>query len=116
MSTANAFMTVVGAGSYGTDLAITPTRNGHSVVLWGHDPAHIQTLQAAQCNQALLSDVPFPDMLHLESDLAQALPASRDILVVVPSHVFVDVLRQLKPLLRADARLVCATKGLDGLC
>lgn len=113
MSTANASMTVVGAGSYGTALAITLARNGHSVVLWGHDPAHIQTLQAARCNQTFLPDVPFPDTLHLESDLAQALAASRDILVVVPSHVFGDVLRQLKPLLRADARLVWATKGLE---
>ncbi|MBG6246194.1 NAD(P)H-dependent glycerol-3-phosphate dehydrogenase [Candidatus Symbiopectobacterium sp. 'North America'] len=113
MSTAHASMTVVGAGSYGTALAITLARNGHSVVLWGHDPAHIQTLQTARCNQAFLPDVPFPDTLHLESNLAQALAASRDILVVVPSHVFGDVLRQLKPLLRADARLVWATKGLE---
>ncbi|MFT8210443.1 MAG: NAD(P)H-dependent glycerol-3-phosphate dehydrogenase [Symbiopectobacterium sp.] len=113
MSTSNASMTVLGAGSYGTALAITLARNGHSVVLWGHDPAHIQTLQAARSNQAFLPDVPFPDTLHLEASLAQALAASRNILVVVPSHVFCDVLRQIKPLLRADARLVWATKGLE---
>jgi glycerol-3-phosphate dehydrogenase len=48
-----------------------------------------------------------------ESDLATALAASRDILVVVPSHVFGQVLRQIKPLMRPDARLVWATKGLE---
>ncbi|HCU0429291.1 TPA: NAD(P)H-dependent glycerol-3-phosphate dehydrogenase [Serratia marcescens] len=113
MNTVNASMTVIGAGSYGTALAITLARNGHSVVLWGHNPAQIQTLQHDRCNQAFLPDVPFPDTLLLEADLARALAASRDVLVVVPSHVFGDVLRQLKPHLRPDARIVWATKGLE---
>lgn len=113
MSTVNASMTVIGAGSYGTALAITLARNGHDVVLWGHDPKHIATLQRDRCNVAFLPDVPFPDTLHLESDLATALAASRNILIVVPSHVFGDVLRQIKPLMRPDARVVWATKGLE---
>ncbi|CVA12106.1 NAD(P)H-dependent glycerol-3-phosphate dehydrogenase [Serratia marcescens] len=113
MNTVNASMTVIGAGSYGTALAITLARNGHTVVLWGHNPAQVQTLQQDRCNQAFLPDVPFPDTLLLEADLARALAASRDVLVVVPSHVFGDVLRQLKPHLRSDARIVWATKGLE---
>ncbi|KFK94270.1 MULTISPECIES: NAD(P)H-dependent glycerol-3-phosphate dehydrogenase [unclassified Serratia (in: enterobacteria)] len=113
MNTVNASMTVIGAGSYGTALAITLARNGHPVVLWGHDPAKIQIMQRDRCNQAFLPDVTFPDTLLLEADLARALAASRDVLVVVPSHVFGDVLRQLKPHLRPDARVVWATKGLE---
>ena len=113
MNQRNASMTVIGAGSYGTPLAITLARNGHTVVLWGHNPAQVQTLQQDRCNQAFLPDVPFPDTLLLEADLARALAASRDVLVVVPSHVFGDVLRQLKPHLRPDARIVWATKGLE---
>ena len=99
MNQRNASMTVIGAGSYGTALAITLARNGHEVVLWGHDPEHIATLERDRCNAAFLPDVPFPDTLHLESDLA--------------SHVFGEVLRQIKPLMRPDARLVWATKGLE---
>ncbi|MEB6337809.1 NAD(P)H-dependent glycerol-3-phosphate dehydrogenase [Serratia rhizosphaerae] len=113
MKTVNASMTVIGAGSYGTALAITLARNGHPVVLWGHNPDTIAKMQRERCNQTFLPDVPFPDNLLLEADLARALAASRDVLVVVPSHVFGDVLRQLKPLLRADARIVWATKGLE---
>ncbi|MGO4746157.1 NAD(P)H-dependent glycerol-3-phosphate dehydrogenase [Serratia quinivorans] len=113
MNTVNASMTVIGAGSYGTALAITLARNGHSVVLWGHNPEQIQKTQHDRCNQAFLPDVTFPDTLLLEADLARALAASRDVLVVVPSHVFGDVLRQLKPHLRPDARIVWATKGLE---
>jgi glycerol-3-phosphate dehydrogenase (NAD(P)+) len=113
MNTTTASMTVIGAGSYGTALAITLARNGHQVVLWGHDPKHIQVLQHDRCNQAFLPDVPFPETLLLETDLARALAASRDVLVVVPSHVFGAVLHQLKPHLRQDARIVWATKGLE---
>ncbi|CAI2531276.1 NAD(P)H-dependent glycerol-3-phosphate dehydrogenase [Serratia proteamaculans] len=113
MNTVNASMTVIGAGSYGTALAITLARNGHSVVLWGHNPEQIQKMQHDRCNQAFLPDVAFPDTLLLEADLARALAASRDVLVVVPSHVFGDVLRQLRPHLRPDARIVWATKGLE---
>ncbi|NHB87603.1 NAD(P)H-dependent glycerol-3-phosphate dehydrogenase [Photorhabdus tasmaniensis] len=106
-------MTVIGAGSYGTALAITLARNGHDVVLWGHDSEHIQALQQARCNQKFLPDVSFPNSLLLETDLTKVLTASRDILVVVPSHVFGEVLKQIKPYLRSDARIVWATKGLE---
>ncbi|AWH88673.1 NAD(P)H-dependent glycerol-3-phosphate dehydrogenase [Limnobaculum parvum] len=106
-------MTVIGAGSYGTALAITLARNGHSVVLWGHDPQHIALLQQDRKNQAFLPDVPFPDTLQLQANLQQAISVSRDILVVVPSHVFGDVLRQIKPFLQPNARIVWATKGLE---
>ncbi|AHF73313.1 Glycerol-3-phosphate dehydrogenase [NAD(P)+] [Candidatus Sodalis pierantonius str. SOPE] len=109
----DASMIVIGAGSYGTALAITLARNGHEVLLWGHDPAHIQALEAARCNQAFLPDVPFPPTLRLEASLPTALAASRDVLIVVPSHVFGSVLTQLKPHLRQDARIVWATKGLE---
>lgn len=113
MTTLNASISVIGAGSYGTALAITLARNGHPVLLWGHNPQSVAQLQADRCNTAFLPDVPFPDNLVPEVDLARVVSASRDLLVVVPSHVFGDVLMQLKPLLRADSRIVWATKGLE---
>ncbi|SUB14376.1 Glycerol-3-phosphate dehydrogenase [NAD(P)+] [Pantoea agglomerans] len=66
-----------------------------------------------RCNTAFLPDVPFPDHLSLEPDLTKAIAASRDLLVVVPSHVFGEVLQQIKPHLRSDSRIVWATKGLE---
>ncbi|MCX2533836.1 NAD(P)H-dependent glycerol-3-phosphate dehydrogenase [Plesiomonas shigelloides] len=106
-------MTVIGAGSYGTALALTLARNQHPVVLWGHDPQHMARLAAERENAAFLPGIPFPPDLHIEADLAKAVTASRDILVVVPSHVFGEVLQQLRPYLRSDSRLVWATKGLE---
>ena len=112
MNTVNASMTVIGAGSYGTALAITLARNGHSVVLWGTTRAN-SNVAARSLQSGVSARRSFPDTLLLEADLARALAASRDVLVVVPSHVFGDVLRQLKPHLRPDARIVWATKGLE---
>lgn len=106
-------MTIIGAGSYGTALAIALSRNGHQVVLWGHNPAHIKKLQQERCNQAFLPNVSFPSSLLLEANLQRALAMSRDVLVVVPSHVFSNVLHQLKPYLHPCARMVWATKGLE---
>ncbi|MDU4093032.1 MAG: NAD(P)H-dependent glycerol-3-phosphate dehydrogenase [Pantoea sp.] len=113
MNKRNAAVTVLGAGSYGTALAITLARNGHQVLLWGHNPQHLSQLEADRCNAAFLPDVAFPATLSTEPDLAEAVAASRDLLIVVPSHVFGEVLQQVKPHLRADSRLVWATKGLE---
>ena len=106
-------MTVLGAGSYGTSLAISLARNGANVVIWGHDPEHMARLQSDRANHEFLPDIDFPQSLIVESDLEKAVQASRDLLVVVPSHVFGIVLDNIKPHLRADSRICWATKGLE---
>lgn len=104
---------VLGAGSYGTSLAIALARNGHPTLLWGHNPQKIAAMQSARMNYEFLPDILFPEALQLEADLGQALAKVRDLLIVVPSHVFADVLVQIKPHLRADHRIMWATKGLE---
>ncbi|EOV1173653.1 NAD(P)H-dependent glycerol-3-phosphate dehydrogenase [Vibrio fluvialis] len=106
-------MAVIGAGSYGTSLAISLARNGANVVLWGHDPEHMAQLQADRANHEFLPGIDFPPSLIIESDLKKAVQASRDLLVVVPSHVFAIVLKNLQPYLREDTRICWATKGLE---
>ncbi|MCL1079589.1 NAD(P)H-dependent glycerol-3-phosphate dehydrogenase [Parashewanella spongiae] len=111
--TNHADITVLGAGSYGTALAISLARGGHQTMLWGHNAAHMGRLVQQRSNDQFLPGIEFPDSLQIEADLALALAASRNVLVVVPSHVFGSVLGQIKPLLRHDARVVWATKGLE---
>lgn len=106
-------MTVIGAGSYGTSLAISLARNGANIVLWGHEPEHMARLEADRANHEFLPNIDFPESLIIESDLEKAVSASRDLLVVVPSHVFGIVLSSLKPHLKADSRICWATKGLE---
>lgn len=104
---------VLGAGSYGTALAISLARNGNRTLLWGHNPKHLADLAKDRQNRRYLDGIAFPDSLEMEPDLAKAVSSCRDILVVVPSHAFDDVLKQMKPHLRPDARVAWATKGLE---
>ncbi|PSU32990.1 NAD(P)H-dependent glycerol-3-phosphate dehydrogenase [Photobacterium lutimaris] len=106
-------MAVLGAGSYGTSLAISLARNGANVILWGHEPEHMAQLEIDRANEAFLPGVAFPESLIVTADLEQAVKASRDLLVVVPSHVFGLVLGNVKPHLRDDSRICWATKGLE---
>ncbi len=109
----DAVISVLGAGSYGTALAIAISRNGHQTLLWSHRPEQVATLAAERCNKVFLPDATFPDSLCPVASLEQVVQASRDLLIVVPSHVFADVLKQIKPFLRKDSRVAWATKGLD---
>lgn len=104
---------ILGAGSYGTALAIALARNGHQTYLWGHNPQKMAILAQERCNQAFLPDIHFPDALVIESDLATLLNKVNDLLIVVPSHVFSQVLHQIKPYLRPEHRIMWATKGLE---
>lgn len=106
-------ITVIGAGSYGTSLAIAFSRNGYPTYLWGHDPLHCERLATERQNHQFLPDIHFPDTLHIEANLATALARSRDILIVVPSHVFGEVIRRIKPHLQPEHRIIWATKGLE---
>jgi len=113
MLQANAKITVIGAGSYGSALAICFARNGHDTVLWGRSSAHVEEMASSRANEKYLPGSQFPESLHLEQDLETAIKASDIILVVVPSHVFGDMLKQIKPYLCGKKRIAWATKGLD---
>ena len=106
-------ITVLGAGSYGTALAVSLARNGHNTLIWGHENDHVENLQTDRENKEFLPGVLFPERLQPESDLAKCLAAKDTILLVVPSHVFALVLSQIKPLLRPEHRIAWATKGLE---
>lgn len=104
---------VLGAGSWGTALAIRLARNGNPTTLWGHDPAKVAPLVRDRVNRRYLPDAPFPDGLQATADLAAAVATARDVLVVVPSHAFAATLGRLAGVMRADTRLAWATKGLE---
>mgnify|MGYP000305087858 FL=1 len=106
-------ITVLGAGSYGTALAICLARNGHKTLLWGRDAHHVTAMAQDRENNKYLADCPFPENLALEADLEKAVQASDNLLVVVPSHAFADMLKQIKPMLTDNAKIAWATKGLD---
>ncbi len=104
---------VLGAGSWGTALALHLARLGNDTRLWGRDANAMATMQCDRVNARYLPGIPFPDTLTATADLAQALTGVRDVLVAVPSHAFRQTLQQLKPLVPPTVRLVWATKGFE---
>jgi glycerol-3-phosphate dehydrogenase (NAD(P)+) len=106
-------MAVIGAGSWGTALAIQLARAGISARLWGRDSAQMHALQLVRCNERYLPDAPFPAALEIAADLQTVLDGVRDVLVVVPSPAFRATLEQVGRHLGRDARVAWATKGFE---
>ncbi len=103
---------VIGAGAWGTALAIAIARNGNEVLLWGRDASHIAEMQKTASNERYLPGLPFPDTLQPTSDLAQAVKLAKHVLISVPSIAFSGMLKQVKPLIAEGIPVSWATKGL----
>lgn len=106
-------VSVFGAGSYGTALAFCLARNGVTTYLWGRDPLHMKALADERQNSRYLPGAEFPADLHIEANFKQAVAASDDILIVVPSHAFRQTLELMAPLLNERHKVIWATKGLE---
>lgn len=106
-------VTVIGAGSYGTALAFCLARNSIDTYLWGRNAEQQNQMAQTRENERYLPGFTFPEHLHIEANLAEALSKSHHILVVVPSHVFKPVLEKIAPFLTPKHKIAWATKGLD---
>jgi glycerol-3-phosphate dehydrogenase (NAD(P)+) len=104
---------VLGAGSWGSALAIQFARAGHPTRLWTRSAGDATAMRAERRNARYLPDGKFPDAIEIHEDLATALRGAVAIIVAVPSHALRPLLTQLKPLLARDARLAWATKGFE---
>ena len=104
---------VLGAGSWGTALAIQCARAGHTVRLWGRSASLRASMAHLRTNQRYLPQGSFPQTLQVAPDLSTALSGADDVLVAVPSHAFRELLEALRPLLAPGQRLCWATKGFE---
>lgn len=107
-------VTVLGAGAWGTALAILLANNGVPTTLWGHHPLHLHQMQQTRTNTEYLPGIALPPALRIEPHLDRALahPAT-DILLVIPSQAFRKVLEQIAPYLTQNMRIAWATKGFE---
>ena len=113
MSNSKQHYAVLGAGSWGTALALQLARAGHPTLLWSHSEDHCREMLRTQRNDKYLPGMTFPENLHPVHDLQTTIDQVRDILVVVPSHVFRETVQRLKPFLNEQHRLAWGTKGLE---
>jgi glycerol-3-phosphate dehydrogenase (NAD(P)+) len=104
---------VLGAGSWGTALALVLARNEHTVYLWDCNADHIRDLSAQGCNNRHLPGVVFPQNLVPVVELAPRLEAIADVVIAVPCEALPDVLGRMQAAGRKDFRICLACKGLE---
>lgn len=103
---------ILGAGAWGTALALHCQRAGLSVRLWGHPEAQVRVLEQQRENP-LLPGFRLPTEIAVHSELAPALQGAELVLVVVPSHVLRELLQRAKSDWPEAAPIVSATKGIE---
>lgn len=110
MATHRHAITVLGAGSWGSALAIQLARNGHRVRLWGRSESALREMERRHENRQYLPGAPFPTSLTIAPKLEAALEKADFLLVVVPSLAFSATIAKLRS---TDTPLFWGTKGLD---
>ena len=109
---ANSVM-VVGAGSWGTALALVLARNGHRIYLWDCLASHVEKLKAERCNNYHLPGHSFPDALTTVSRFTPLPAGVGHVLIVVPCAGLTDVLAELQSLPERNFKICLACKGID---
>ena len=106
-------VSVIGAGSWGTALALAIAKSGQLVALWGHHPNRVEEMKSSRMNNAYLPGIPFPENIRLTSILAEAADADV-IFFVVPSKFLREVaLAFSKAAPQSNSVLVACTKGME---
>jgi len=104
---------VLGAGSWGTALAIQLARTNEQVRLWDHQAERAPLLQQARENQRYMAGMRFPDTLEVTGDLVFALEGVQVLIEVVPSQTVREVMAEAARMLPVDAAICCASKGVE---
>ena len=105
---------VLGAGSWGTALALALSRNQHQVTLWGHQVSHCNDMIKDGSNNKYLTNFGFPNNLCVDSNLSNVVNNHNTFLIVTPSHAFRSTVKKLKDLgVSKDALIIWASKGFD---
>lgn len=104
---------VLGAGTWGTALAVHLARVGHDVQLWARDRSLVDDMTARRANAVYLPDVTLPQNVSITHAIDRAVEGTELVVSAIPSHGCRAVMRTASAHLRPRAILVSATKGLE---
>jgi glycerol-3-phosphate dehydrogenase (NAD(P)+) len=104
---------VIGAGSWGTAIAGCLSENGYETFLWGHQKVHIRELLEYRENKKYLPGLYFKKNLHPTAELNEALKDTKTVCMVVPSHCFRDVFRDVCKYVEPHSNIISAVKGIE---
>src|SRR5262249_20987469 len=106
-------ITVVGAGNWGTALAVMAARKGHEVRLWSRNSSVVNSVCATRVNATYLPDCVIPDKVQATTEIIHALNNAELVILAAPSHGTRELLQQMAAHLHDDMVLVSATKGIE---
>ena len=105
---------IIGAGAWGTGLAIVLGRKGtHNVRLWAHETDVCRSITERRVNELFLPGRPIPDSVSASNELAAVLEGSEIIVSVMPSQHCRGLFERMRPSMNPEALIVSATKGLE---
>ncbi len=104
---------VIGAGGWGTTLALVMSRKGYRVTLWARTREHCSEIKEMRMNEKYLPGVIIPKELNVSNDLQEVVENSGLMVMAVPSHAFRNVLSEAKQYISKEAVIVSAAKGIE---
>jgi len=106
-------VSIIGAGTWGTALAITLSRKGHAVTLWAYEPEVVESIRLRHENELYLPGIKIPLGVSASASPAEAVGGAEIVLFVTPSHVLRSLMAGFLPHLKQEMVFVSATKGID---
>jgi glycerol-3-phosphate dehydrogenase (NAD(P)+) len=106
-------VSVLGAGSWGTTLALVLAENKHEVVLWSHRPEKAMKLQADRENKEYLPEAKFPDNLLVTADILKAASEKELVVISTPAQKVRETLEKLAVVDLSTTILVNVSKGME---
>jgi glycerol-3-phosphate dehydrogenase (NAD(P)+) len=106
-------ITIFGAGSWGTALAVTLARAGRRVTLWARRPEATEKIRDTHYNPTYLPEVEIPEAVAVTSDLAEAAQVEGLWTVATPSHAVRAVAERLRPFADAERLVISVAKGIE---
>lgn len=113
MNYPNSYISVIGAGSWGTTLAALLAEKGYDVTLWAHEKELAENINEKGINNIYLPDVTLPRSLKATSSLVDAVAKARYVLSVVPTQFIRSVFSQVNPYISDEAVIISASKGIE---
>lgn len=104
---------VIGAGSWGTALALVLHNNGHEVVLWSHSKTSVESLSENRELVGKLPGVKIPETIAITNDLEAAMKEKDMLVLAVPSACIRSTAHNMAPYVADGQLIVCVSKGIE---
>ncbi len=104
---------IIGAGSWGTALAVVAARAGHEVQLWARNADVVDSINRHNVNSVYLTGTPVPSSVWATADITAAMDGAELVILAAPSHSTRGLLTAIVPSLRSETIVVSATKGIE---